>query len=453
MLQIAIVGKPNVGKSTLFNKLCKKRIAITHDRSGVTRDAKSFNASISGIEYNLVDTAGLDRAKDDLTKMMLNKAIDSATTADLILFVIDGRRDLDSEDHHFAKELRKLGKDIIVVVNKCENPKAIDYNQGHKFGFDDIVHISSEHNIGFDSLNSAIGKFLEIHEANKESTEEDSKDTENKSKTLSISIIGRPNVGKSTFFNKLIGKDRSLVADFSGTTRDSINYIYNHNGREIEFIDTAGLRKKTMITDSVEQLSSYESINALRRSHITIMMIDATTPLEKQDFSILRVAINEGRAVVLVINKIDLISKVKDYKKDIYELVDEKLFEIKGVPILFISARDDKKVVKVLDEAIEINKTFNKKISTGKLNKWLEGATSTHLAPISKTGKRYRFKYMTQSSSRPPTFTIFTSQTDGLPESYTRYLYNSLRDTFELHGVPIRLKYKTSENPYSKRKK
>jgi len=453
MFKVAIIGKPNVGKSTLFNKLCKRRIAITHDRPGVTRDAKEFDAEISGIKFNLIDTAGLERSKDDLTKAMFEKAITSAQAADLILFVIDGRRDLDSEDLHFGKELRKLGKKIIVVVNKCENPKVIDYNQAHKFGFEEICYVSSEHSLGFDDLNSLIIKHFELLISKDESLANPQDDDEKKERPLSVSIIGRPNVGKSTFFNKLIGQERSIVADFSGTTRDSINYMYDNDGKQIEFIDTAGLRKKAAITDSVEQLSSVESINALRRSHITIMMIDATTPLEKQDFSILRVAINEGRAVVLVINKIDLIDHVKDYKQDIFEFVDEKLFEIKGVPIRFISARDDRSVHKVLDDVIAINKIFNTQLSTGKLNKWLDGATSSHLPPVSKTGKRYRFKYMTQSSVRPPTFTIFTSQTEGLPESYTRYLYNSLRSTFDLFGVPIRIRYKMSNNPYAKGKK
>jgi GTP-binding protein len=445
-LKVAIIGKPNVGKSTLFNKLCGRRLAITHDRPGVTRDSKISSATLGNLEFDLVDTAGLDKSNDDLTQKMFASSIASAQEADVIIFMIDGRNGVNSDDRTFADKVRKLSKPVIVVVNKAENPKIIDQNQVYKLGFKDIVFLSAEHKLGFADLEEKL-----VIYAPKPKARQDEEVLELKrpnGKSINFAIIGRPNAGKSTLFNKLLGFERTIVSDVSGTTRDAISHTVNYKGQDIELIDTAGLRRKASITDSVEQLSTVESINAIRRSHLVALVIDGTCPLEKQDFSILRVAINEGRGVILIINKFDLIKDHKAYKLDIEEYVAEKMFELKGLPIIYTSALKDTKFDRIWLAVTEVMGVFNRKISTGTLNQCLDRAVSMHIPPLASNGRRIRLKYVTQTASRPPTFTIFGNMVSQLPDSYIRYLYNSIREAFSLFGVPIRLKCKSGANPY-----
>jgi GTP-binding protein len=442
-LKVAIVGKPNVGKSTLFNKLCGRRLAITHDRPGVTRDSKTNTARLGKLEFELVDTAGLDKTNDDLTKKMFASCISSASEASIILFMLDGRNGVNDDDKMFADVIRKLNKDVILVVNKAENPKAIEHNQIYKLGFKDVVFISAEHNLGFIDLEES----LKVYSPKSEPKNEDEVSSDI-ARSIKFAIIGRPNVGKSTLFNKLLGFERSIVSEFSGTTRDAISHTVDYIGHSIELIDTAGLRRKTAITDSVEQLSTVESINAIRRSHVVALVIDATCPFEKQDLSILRVAINEGRGVMLIVNKFDLITDRKAYKLDIEEFIAQKLFELKGLPIMYMSALKDNKFGKIWQAIIEIMEVFNKKIATGPLNRCLDRVIEQHIPPLASNGRRIRLKYITQTASRPPTFTIFGNMVSQLPESYIRYLYNSLREAFGLFGVPIRIRCKSGDNPY-----
>ena len=457
-IKVAIIGKPNVGKSTIFNRLCRRRLAITHDRSGVTRDCKVNTAYLGALEFDVMDTPGLDKTKSELFEKMFIVGINSAKNADLILFVVDGRNGIDDNDTVFAKEIRKLSKPIILLVNKAENPKLINHNQTHRLGFDKVVFISAEHNQGFDHLEELIRPHIPnlpkaIQEGGDDPEQIDNEvapvvDEPVAAKTIMVSIIGRPNVGKSTLFNKLLGFERSITSSISGTTRDAISHRLTYRDNNIELIDTAGLRKKVAITDSVEELSAAESINAVRRSHIVALIIDGTCPLEKQDLSILRVAINEGKAVVMIINKYDLIDNHKAYQLDIEEFIAQKLFEIKGLPIIYISALKDKNFNKIWHTVVDLTKVYDVKIGTGQLNRVLEDATSAHIPQLASNGRRIRLKYITQTANRPPTFTIFGNMVTQLPQSYIRYIYNSIREKFKLYGVPIRIRCKNSNNPY-----
>ncbi len=453
-LKVAIIGKPNVGKSTLFNKLCGRRLAITHDRPGVTRDSKINTARLGGLEFEVIDTAGLDKTNDDLTQKMFASSLASANEADVILFMLDGRNGINADDKMFADVVRKLSKAVILVVNKAENPKIIDQNQIYKLGFKDIVFVSAEHNLGFGDLEESLRSYapppaavLEDEDGNEINLEPEV------AKSIKLAIIGRPNVGKSTLFNKLLGFERSIVSDVSGTTRDAISHTIDFMEQPIELIDTAGLRRKAAITDSVEQLSTVESINAIRRSHVVALVIDGTCPLEKQDLSILRVAINEGRGVILIINKFDLITDHVAYKLDIEEYVAQRLFELKGLPIMYMSALKDKKFDRIWRAVVDVMAVFNKKIGTGPLNRCLDQVTEAHIPPLASNGRRIRLKYITQTASRPPTFTVFGNMVTQLPESYIRYLYNSLREAFGLFGVPIRVRCKSGDNPYENENK
>ena len=447
--KIAIIGKPNVGKSTLFNRLCKRRLAITHDKAGVTRDSKINTGFLGQLEFSVIDTPGLDKSKNELEKKMFNSSFNSAVNANLILFVVDGKNGINSEDFEHINQIRQISKPLILVVNKVENPKNIDYNQIYKLGFDQVAFISSEHNLGFDQLENCIQPFFkDFVSSNKIATDPKEQMDIESNKLINVSIIGRPNAGKSTLFNKLLGFDAVIVSDVSGTTRDSITYKTIFEDHEIQLIDTAGLRRKATIIDQVEELATAETINAIRRSHIVMLIIDATHPFEKQDLSILRIAINEGKGVSIIINKFDLINNQTAYKLDIEEYISEKLFEIKGLTISYISALKNKNFNKIWHSVVKLANVFNKNISTGFLNRVLVRAISDHIPPLANNGRRIRPKYITQTAKRPPTFTIFGNMVDQLPQSYERYVYNAIREAFELYGVPIRLNFKNNNNPY-----
>jgi len=455
-LKVAIVGKPNVGKSTLFNRLCGRRLAITHDRPGVTRDAKSYCVEMEGLAFELIDTAGLDEAVDTLSVAMLRKALESAKAADVLLLMVDGKYGLTTHDYHLTKEIRKLGKNVILVINKCESINKVDFQPFMKLGFSNFVAVSAEHNMGIGEILLKLRDYAaEPEDDELPDHAEDEDVTEDvaiaKNEAILVAIIGRPNAGKSTLFNGLIGFERSITSEISGTTRDAISHVVNYKGQDIELIDTAGLRKKSNITDAIEQLSVAETINAVRRAHIVVMMLDGTCPLQKQDLSILRVAINEGRGVVMVINKCDLLTDQAAYRADIEEYTTHKLFELKGLPVVYISALRGKNISGIWDEVLQVYQVGSKSIGAGALNRFLSKIEELHVPPLAKNGRRIRLKYIAQIGARPPTFKIFGSMVDQLPESYERYIYNTLREKFALFGVPIRIRCVNGDNPYHRK--
>lgn len=444
---VAIAGKPNVGKSSLFNKLNRRRLAIVDDQPGVTRDSKESSVDLLGHEITLIDTAGWDDSPTSLESKILAHTTTVLESANLILFIVDARGGITAEDLLFVEAARKANRPIILVANKAESKRYIDLNELYKFGFGEPIYCSSAHGVGIADLIEEILRYK--IEYDKQMLETPPVDEE----ILKVSIIGRPNVGKSTLFNAILGFERTITSEIPGTTRDSINYFLTKADKAIELIDTAGLRKKANIDEKIEELSVAESINAIRRSNISLLVISAENPLEKQDLAIARVAIQEGKPLILVVNKCDLIKRKKAFEQEMLHLIEENLSEVTGLPVVYISAIFKENIEDIFVQAAEIEKRWRKKISTSKLNEWLKMATEQYIAPLAKNGRRIRFKYITQTNIRPPNFNFFCNIPEDLPDSYMRYLRNSLRKTFNLMGIPIRMNLTKNKNPYDKKKK
>lgn len=451
---IAIVGRPNVGKSTLFNSLVGKKSAIVHDYPGVTRDRKEAQANFLGIDFTLIDTAGyeVEERKAITIAKDLTKQIDFAiSSADLLLLLLDAKTGVISEDYEFIDYVRKRNKPTILVINKSESKKReISANDIYKFGFKNIVHLSAEHRVGYEDLYTNINHFYEEYLAVYGIEEE----SYSNSKTMRMAIVGKPNVGKSTFINNLIGEKRLIEADESGTTRDSIEISWQYEDHQITLIDTAGIRKRNKIQQKLEKLTYYDSIKAIRFADICILLLDSTQEkLEKQDLIIANHIINEGRGLVIALNKTDLLSK-----EELEETIDEVRYQIsryitqnKNIKIYAISAKQGKNIENVINIATQIYQTWNIRLSTSELNQWINYAANTHSPPLYK-GKEIKFKYITQIKSRPPTFVINTNYPEKIPDSYIRYLKNSLIDNLELSGVNPRIIFKKSSNPYGNKK-
>ena len=450
---IAIIGRPNVGKSTLFNRLIGKKHALVDDMPGVTRDRREGKGSLASLEFKLIDTAGLEEAKEDsLENRMLLQTEAAVEEADLCLMVIDGRAGLTPIDKHYASWIRKRTTNVVLVINKCEGSQADSgINEAFKLGFKEMAAISAEHNEGMVQLYDAIIPFKEKYDY-EEGQLEIKSDDEDSANSIQIAIIGRPNTGKSTFLNKLYGNNRVLTGPEAGITRDSIAIDWEYNGQKIKLIDTAGIRKKSNIQQKLEKLSVSDSLRALRYAHIAIIMVDATIPLEKQDLSLAETVANEGRAAIMVLNKWDLIQNKKETLEEIRYKIDEILQQLKGISLIPLSALNDDNIDIAIKKALEAYEIWNKRINTSKLNNWLKEVESRHLPPLAKNKRRIRLKYITQGNTRPPTFTIFINRPEDLPESYRRYLTNALRDDFNLPGVPMRIMFRKNENPYDNKK-
>lgn len=442
---IALVGRPNVGKSTLFNRLSTRKKAIVHDLPGVTRDRKYTDGRIGAFEFSLIDTPGLEENPDSFGKRLMEQTTKAINAADLICFMVDGRSGILPDDKLLSDFVRKHNKPTILVINKCE--KAFDFDKEYyKLGFDSMVAISAEHGTGMiDLYDEIIAKLPE------ENSEEAEVNDPMKGDCLKIVVSGRPNAGKSTFINALINDERLLTGPEAGITRESIEIDWQYKGNPIKLIDTAGLRKKATITESLAKLSASDAINSIKFANTVILMIDALSPLKQQDLNIASHVANEGRSIVIVINKWDLIkeSEKEAFKEEFYYQINNHLPQIKGVPALFISAKNKQNISDVLDSCIKIYKTWNKKITTSKLNEWLNFTTEAHPLPLQKGGKRVRVKYMTQTKTRPPTFKLFSNNPEKITDSYTRYLINNMRETFDMPGVPIRFIYVKTKNPYT----
>lgn len=439
---IAILGKPNVGKSTLFNRLCGKKLAIVDDRPGVTRDRKMFPANLAGLKFNVIDTAGWEGSEAGLPKLMAQQSLHAGEEADIIFFMVDARNGINIDDIGFAHIIRCLSKPTILVVNKCDSKKNFDLESAYKLGLGEPIFISAQTREGLDDLHAGINKLSKTIKKR-----EDILPASDPSH-LKVCIVGRPNVGKSTLFNSMLQMERSITSPVAGTTRDAIQHLYTYNERVIELIDTAGLRKKKSINDSVESMSVGESINAIRRSNVVVLVIDATQPLEKQDLSIAHIAINEGKAVVLVVNKMDLIENVREFTSELKYLIGKNLNELQGMPILQTVALNGIDNNALFELIIQAERRWRFEISTGQLNRWMQKVTTAHIPPLANSGKRIRFKYATQTSTKPPTFTMFVNVPEELPDSYTKYLINSMRDKFDLGGIPTRILYRKNENPF-----
>lgn len=443
---IALVGRPNVGKSTLFNRLALRKKAIIHDRPGVTRDRKYADAALGTDEFTIIDTPGLEEAeKGTLENRMMQQTVEAIKEADLLALMVDSKVGVVPEDRFFANFIRKYDKKSILIINKCDG--RFDFAQEYyKLGFDSLVPISAEHGMGMADLYDAITEKLELAECSLKLTDPI------KDNYLQILVSGRPNVGKSTFINAIINQERLLTGPEAGITRESIEIDWLYNGTKIKLIDTAGLRKKAVVNESLEKLSTSDTINSINFANTVILLVEAHAFLEQQDLNIANYVIDQGRSLMIVVNKWDLIdekNKEKLKEEFLYKL-DKCLPQVKNIPVVYISALKKQNINMVLETAIKIYALWNKKITTSKLNDWLNFVTEDHPLPLQKGGRRVRIKYMTQTKIRPPTFKLFSNNPEKITDSYTRYLINQLRDAFDLPGVPIRFTYIKTENPYVK---
>ncbi|HUX80076.1 MAG TPA: ribosome biogenesis GTPase Der [Alphaproteobacteria bacterium] len=441
-LKLAIVGRPNVGKSTLFNRLCGKRMAIVHDMPGVTRDRKEAFGQLGDLPLKLIDTAGLeDKSSDPLMEGMKMQVLEALHDADVIVFMIDGREGVTPLDEAFANLLRKAKKPILLFANKCEGKRgAQGIAEAWGLGFGEPFPLSSEHGLGLDSLYEALLPFY------KGPLREDEEEVE--IAPLQLAIVGRPNVGKSTLLNQLVGQERVLTGPEAGVTRDSISIEWEYKGQPIRLVDTAGLRKRAKVTEKLEWLATSESLSAVQYAQVAILVIDSTQPFEKQDLHIASQVIQEGRCLVLALNKWDLIPNKVELLKHLHAKLTTVLPQVRGIPLVPLSALTGKNKEKLLDAVLAIYDIWNRRVPTSKLNQWLLGLVAHHPPPL-VAGRRIKIKYLTQVKTRPPTFVLFCSKSTELPDSYARYVINGMREAFGLDGVPIRLTLRSGKNPYA----
>lgn len=443
---LAIIGRPNVGKSTLFNRMVGKRLALVDDRPGITRDWREGEGKLGLLKFRALDTAGLEEATPkSLEARMLAQTESALNEADAALFLIDGRAGMTPGDAHFAEWLRRWGKPVRVIANKCEGAAGDQgYLDAFSLGLGEPVRISAEHGEGMSEFIDAVAGLME--EAGYDAEAEEQNDG-----ALNMAIVGRPNVGKSTLINTMIGESRLLVGPEAGLTRDSISVSWEDEGRQVRLYDTAGMRRKAKVIDRVEKMSVQDGLHAIRFAQIVVLVLDATFPFDRQDRVIAHMIEREGRGVLIALNKWDLIDDQPDSvlaKKR--EEIAHALPPLWGVPVLPISAKTGRGLDKIMPAVWKAFETWNVRIPTAELNRWLDVTLSAHAPPAAK-GRRVKLRYITQTKSRPPTFLIFCNRPDALKESYRRYLTNSLREAFELWGVPIRIRLKKGENPYAKK--
>lgn len=443
MIRLAIIGRPNVGKSTLYNRLVGRKSAIVYDEPGVTRDRQEEPGQLADLNFMVMDTAGLEhKALTDLGNRMSQQTLKALDHADILLFMVDAQG-ITAEDIHFATLLRKVKKPLFLLANKAEGKKgAASVMDAYSLGIGEPIAISAEHGLGMDDLYEAIKPLF---------PEEDITQDASYEKPLSLAIVGRPNAGKSTLINRLLGEDRLLTGPEAGITRDAVSLEWTYNGQKIKLIDTAGLRKKSRVANDLETLSVKDTLNAIQYAEAVVLVIDATCPLEKQDLQIARHVAEEGRFMVIVANKWD---KIKDKQATLKELqadLDHTLSQVKGIALIPLSALEAKNFDPLMKAVLLANERWNRRIKTAVLNEWLSVMLQKHSLPLIK-GRRLKIRYMTQIKTRPPTFSLFISQDVDFPVAYERYLMHGLREHFDLQGIPIRFSYRKGKNPYHEKK-
>ncbi|WP_375257898.1 ribosome biogenesis GTPase Der [Citreimonas sp.] len=468
---LAIVGRPNVGKSTLFNRLVGRRLALVDDQPGVTRDLREGEAKLGDLRFTVIDTAGLEEETGDSLPARMRRLTERAVDmADVCLFVIDGRAGVMPSDEVFAEILRKRAKHVILAVNKAEGSAAEPgVLESYALGLGEPLRISAEHGEGMNEIYSALLPLSDAFEARAEEeapavevslTEEEAEEgadavpVPTDAKPLQIAIVGRPNAGKSTLVNAILGEERMLTGPEAGITRDAISVKVNWDGVPMRVFDTAGMRKRARVQEKLEKLSVSDGIRAIKFAEVVVVLLDAAIPFETQDLKIADLAEREGRAVVVAVNKWDIEDEKQDKLRWLRDQFEHVLPQLRGAPLVTISARTGKGLDKLQQAVMQAHAVWNRRVSTGQLNRWLEGMISRHPPPAPQ-GRRIKLRYMTQAKTRPPGFVVMCSHPDKIPESYSRYLVNGLREDFDMPGTPIRLTMRGqgNKNPYKGRKK
>jgi GTPase len=457
---VAIIGRPNVGKSTLFNRLVGKKLALVDDRPGVTRDRRAGEARLGDLTFTIIDTAGLEEGDAaSLSGRMRAQTEAAIESADAIFFLIDARVGATPDDHFFANLVRRAGKPLILIANKAEGRVGeAGAFEAYDLGLGAPIALSAEHGEGFSDLYSTLCEALPEQTALPEEEEsaagvpvfaDDEDGTElDLTQPLRIAVIGRPNAGKSTLLNRILGEDRLLTGPEAGITRDAIGVELEWGGRKLKMFDTAGLRKRARVEDKLEKLANADALRAAKFAEVVVLLVDAAIPFEKQDLTLADIVAREGRALVIALNKWD---RVEDRGAKLVELREEAarlLSQVKGMPVVAVSGVTGEGIPQLMQAIFRVHETWNKRISTARLNRWLAEALET-TPPPAVSGRRIKIRYITQLRARPPYFVIFGNQLDELPASYERFLVNGIRQAFDLPGVPIRLSKKTSENPYA----
>ena len=465
---MAIVGRPNVGKSTLFNRLVGKRLALVDDQPGVTRDLREGAAKLGDLRFVVVDSAGLELVDDDSLQGRMRRLTERAVDeADICLFVIDARVGVTPADEIFADILRRKNAHVIVAANKSEGHAGeIGAMEAWSLGLGEPLRISAEHGEGMDDLYRVLMPLADEFEAKaalttpetdvdveEGSEEEDAYQAPTKLKPLQIAVIGRPNAGKSTLINKIIGEDRLLTGPEAGITRDAISVQTEFMGTHMRIFDTAGMRKKAKINDKVEKLSVADGLRAVRFAEVVVVLLDVDIPFEQQDLRIADYAESEGRAVVVAANKWDLEEDKPAKLNELREAFERLLPQLRGAPLVTVSAKTGKGLDRLHDAVLKAHAVWNRRVPTARLNAWLGGMTEAH-PPPAPGGRRIKLRYMTQVKTRPPGFVVMATHVDKLPDSYQRYLVNGLRDSFDMPGTPIRLHFRDqgTKNPYKDKK-
>lgn len=454
---IAIIGRPNVGKSTLFNRLVGQKLALVDDTPGVTRDRREGQGKLGDLEFTLIDTAGLDEGpKGSLTARMQEQTETAIGLADALLFVIDARAGLTPNDRAFADFARRADKPVVLVANKSEGRHGeLGAMESYALGLGEPIQISAEHGEGLSDLYDSLRDIMPEPPEDVEDFDDDDiieSEEDIAKRPIRVAIVGRPNAGKSTTINYLLGEERLLTSAEAGTTRDSISVEVNYKGREFRIFDTAGLRRRSRIEEKLEKLSVADALRAIRFAEVVVLMMDSQTKFEEQDLRIANLIEREGRALVVAVNKWDLMSQKGSLVTELRTDVDHMLPQVKGVPIVPISGLMGEGIDRLMKAIEESYAVWNRRVPTASLNRWFEQAVDAN-PPPSVSGRRLKLNYATQAKARPPSFIVFCSRADAVPESYLRYLVNSMRTFFDLPGTPIRITLREKANPFAHKRK